>query len=172
MKSPIQRRFAIAALLLLAPALGACGFSAQTDQVYQAAAGVNDRGSQIDILNALIVSDTDGSGTLSTSLVDTSETKGDTLTGVTGTGITAVSAPIEIAPGGAADLSKPAVGGGPQIALTGAAIKPGDFVTLTFTFASGQSTTIKVQVFTSTGDSGNDYTDIPLPSASDSPAAG
>ena len=51
MKSPIQRRVAIAALLL-APALTACGFSEQTDQVYQPAVGVNDRSDTVYVLSA------------------------------------------------------------------------------------------------------------------------
>ena len=50
MKSPIQRRAAIAALLL-APALTACGFNEQTDQVYQPAVGVNDRSDNVYVLN-------------------------------------------------------------------------------------------------------------------------
>lgn len=168
MKSPIQRRAAIAALLL-APVLGACGFSAQTDQVYQAAAGVNDRSGNVDILNALVVSGSDGTGTLSTSLVNNNQTKADRLISVTGTGITAASQGVAIPAAGAADLSNPAaVGAGPQVALTGAGIIPGSFVTLTFTFASGQSTTLKVQVFAATGN----YTNIPLPSAGTSATAG
>jgi hypothetical protein len=66
---------------------------------------------------------------------------------------------------GAADTSKPAPNGAPQVALQGAGIKPGQFVTLTFVFASGQSTTLKVQVFAATGD----YSGIPLPSSGASP---
>ena len=69
MKSPSQRRLAIAALLLV-PALASCGFNAQTDQVYQAAVGINDRSGEVDILNALIVSGEDGSGTFAGTLVN------------------------------------------------------------------------------------------------------
>ncbi|MCW2753596.1 MAG: hypothetical protein JWQ32_1007 [Marmoricola sp.] len=161
MKSPIQRRVAIAALLL-APVLGACGFSAQTDQVYQAAAGVNDRSGNVDILNALVVSGTDGVGTLSTTLVDNDQTRSDELTSVTGPGIEATTAGIVVPAGGHADISNPGADGGPQVVLRGAGIKPGQFVTLTFVFASGQSTTLQVQVFAATGD----YTGVPLPSPS------
>jgi hypothetical protein len=145
-KSPIQRRVAIAALLM-APVLGACGFSAQTDQVYQAAAGVNDRSGNVDILNALVVSGTDGAGTLSTTLVDNDQNKADQLTSVTGPGIVATTSGVVVSAAG------------------GAGIKPGQFVTLTFVFASGQSTTLKVQVFAATGD----YSGIPLPSSGASP---
>lgn len=163
MKSPIQRRVAIAALLL-APVLGACGFSAQTDQVYQAADGVNDRSGNVDILNALVVSGTDGVGTLSTSLVDNDQNRADELTSVSGPGIVASTANIVVPAGGSADLSNPGKTGGPQVSLTGTGIKPGQFVTLTFVFASGQSTTLQVQVFPATGN----YTGVPLPSASPS----
>jgi hypothetical protein len=70
-----------------------------------------------------------------------------------------------VGPAGAPHTSKPAPNGAPQVALQGAGIKPGQFVTLTFVFASGQSTTLKVQVFAATGD----YSGIPLPSSGASP---
>lgn len=158
MKSPIQRRAAIAALLL-APALTACGFSAQTDQVYQPAVGVNDRSGSVDILNAMIVSGTDGSGTFAGTLVNKNQTQDDVLDGVTGPGITASRATVTIDAGGNARLAESG-----ELTLQGSAIKPGTFVELTFSFGSGQSTTLKVPVVAATGD----YADVPMPSASPS----
>lgn len=162
MKSPIQRRAAIAALLL-APALTACGFSAQTDQVYQPAVGVNDRSGSVDILNALIVSGTDGSGTFAGTLVNKNQTQDDVLDSVTGPGITASRASVTIKAGGNARLADSGA-----LTLQGSTIKPGTLVELTFTFGSGQSTTLKVPVVANTGD----YADVPLPSesASSSPS--
>lgn len=49
------RRLAAAATLLLVPALGACGFGAQTDQQYQVGAGTDNREAVVQILNAAIV---------------------------------------------------------------------------------------------------------------------
>lgn len=162
MKSPIQRRAAIAALLL-APALTACGFSAQTDQVYQPAVGVNDRSGSVDILNAVIVSQTDGSGTFAGTLVNKNQTQDDVLDNVSGPGITASTGSVTIKAGQNALLAKTG-----QLTLTGEPIKAGSFVELTFSFGSGQSTTMKVPVVTDTGD----YAGVPMggESASASPS--
>ena len=161
MKSPTQRRVAIAALLL-APALTACGFSAQTDQVYQPAVGVNDRSGTVDILNATIVSSTDGSGTFAGTFVSTDPEHSDTLESVTGSGITASRRSIEIPAG---EAVPPGAQSG-VISLKGDAIEPGSFVELTFVFSSGQSTTMSVPVVERTGD----YADVPAPSTSSATA--
>jgi hypothetical protein len=157
-KSPNQRRAAIAALLL-APVLTSCGFSAQTDQVYQAAVGVNDRSGAVDILNALVVSGTDGSGTFAGTLVNKDLTSADQLESVSGPGITASRRTVEVPAGGTALLAESG-----DVTLRGSGIEPGTCVELTFTFASGPSTTVKVPVVTATGD----YADVPLPKASSS----
>ena len=159
MKSPIQRRVAIAALLL-APALTACGFSEQTDQVYQPGVGVNDRSGQVDILNALIVSAADGSGTFAGTLVNKNTKDDDTLTGVSGSGITA---PQQLSIDVKAGDNVPLADSG-EVALKGSAIKAGDFVSLTFSFSSGQTSTVKVPVVAATGD----YSAVPQPSESPS----
>jgi hypothetical protein len=156
-KSPTQRRVAIAALLL-APALTACGFNAQTDQVYQPAVGVNDRSGKVDILNATIVSGTDGSGTFAGTLVNKDQTEDDALESVSGPDITASRRPIELPAAGAV----PPTSESGLITLKGDAIKPGAFVELTFVFSNGQSTTLKVPVVEAAGD----YADVPLPSSS------
>jgi hypothetical protein len=153
-KPPTQRRVAIAALLL-APALTACGFSQQTDQVYQPAVGINDRSGQIDILNALVVSGEDGSGTFAGTLVNKG-TEADTLDSVTGPGITASRRTVPIPARGNALLATTG-----RVTVTGSDIVPGKFVELTLAFASGQSTTVKVPVVAAEGD----YADVPLPTA-------
>lgn len=165
MKSPIQRRVAIAALLL-APALTACGFDAQTDQVYQAATGVNERTSTVEILNAQIVSAEDGSGTFVATL-DNNAAKDDRLVGVTGDGVTAKSAGVLIPADGVANLAEPAETGDPiQVQVDGAKIKAGYWVRLTFVFASGQSTEVLVPVVANS----EDFHDVPLPSEAPSGA--
>jgi hypothetical protein len=157
-KSPIQRRTAIAALLL-APALTACGFSAQTDQVYQPAVGVNDRSGTVDILNALVVSGTAGSGTFAGTLVNEDATEDATLESVSGPGITAARRTVDVPAAGNARLAQSG-----EITLQGSGIEPGSFVELTFAFDSGQRTTMKVPVVEASGD----YADVPLPKASSS----
>lgn len=154
MKSPTQRRVAIAALLL-APLLAACGFNAQTDQVYQPAVGVNDRSGNVDILNALIVSGTDGSGTFAGTLVNKNQTEDDTLQSVTGPDVTASRGTVDVPAGEAALLADTG-----DLSLTGDGIVPGKWVELTFVFSSGQSTTMKVPVVDASGD----YADVPPPS--------
>ena len=156
MKSPIQRRVAIAALLL-APALTACGFNEQTDQVYQAGVGVNDRSDTVYILNAVVVTAVDGSGTFAGTLVNTDTTTDDTLDSVSGPGITAAPGSVDVPAGGNARLAESG-----DISLEGAGITPGTYVQLTFGFSSGQTTTMKVPVVAAAGD----YTDVPLPSSS------
>ena len=157
MKSPIQRRVAIAALLL-APALTACGFSAQTDQVYQPAVGVNDRSEQVYVLNALVVSGEDGSGTFAGTLVNTDQTTDDTLDSVSGAGITTKrrTVDVDVPAGGTARLAETG-----EIQLEGDGIEPGKFVEITLGFSSGQTTTMTVPVVEATGD----YAEVPLPTS-------
>lgn len=153
MKSPTRRRVMIAALLL-APTLTACGFSAQTDQVYQAAVGVNDRSGDVDVLNALVVSGADGSGTFAGTLVNKDTTEDATLDSVSGTGITASRRTVEVPAAGVARLAESG-----DVTVRGDEIKPGTFVELTLTFDTGQSTTVTVPVVAAEGD----YADVPLP---------
>jgi hypothetical protein len=154
-KSPTQRRVAIAALLL-APTLTACGFNAQTDQVYQPAVGVIDRSGAVDILNALVVSGEDGSGTFAGTLVNTTSTD-DRLDSVSGPGITASRRTVDVPANGLVSLADTG-----EVTLRGSTIAPGTFVSLTFSFESGQTTTVKVPVVEATGD----YANVPLPGAS------
>jgi len=166
-KSPNQRRAAIAALLLV-PTLGACGFSVQTDQVYQAATGVDDRSSTVEILNAQVVSGTPGTGTFIATLVNKDSKNADELTGVTGAGLTTKSEGVEIPAAGVANLAVPAETGDPvQVQISGDKVEAGNWVRLTFVFDSGQSTTVLVPVVGNT----EDFRDVPLPSAAPSDAA-
>lgn len=160
MKSPIQRRTAIAALLL-APALTACGFSAQTDQVYQPGVGINDRDGDVDVLNALIVTGEDGVGTFAGTLVNNTD-EDDRLERVTGTDVTASRKTVDVPASGLANLGESG-----DVTLRGDRIEPGNFVELTFDFQSGQSTTITVPVLEAV----DHYADVPLPGATATAAA-
>jgi len=163
-KSPIKRRVAIVAALLLAPALTACGFSAQTDKIYQAANGINDRTGTVEILNAQIISAADGSGTFIATLDNNDATNDDKLISVTGGGVTAKSDGVDIPADGVANLAEPAKTGDPvQVQVDGDAIQAGKWVRLTFTFASGQSTEALIPIYSSDSP---DYANVPLPTAS------
>jgi hypothetical protein len=157
-KTPNQRRVAVAALLL-APALTACGFSAQTDQVYQPAVGVNDRSGSVDILNALIVSGEDGSGTFAGTLVNKDTTTDDRLDSVSGEGITASRRTVDVPAAGVARLAQSG-----DVSLAGDRIVPGNFVEITLTFEGGQTTTVSVPVV----EAGGDYAEVPLPKSTPS----
>jgi hypothetical protein len=160
----VRRSIAAAAVLLAAPALSSCGvsFGAQTDQVYTPSAGVDDRSGQVDVLNALIVSGTDGSGTVVATLVNNDQQTDDTLKGVSGAG---KDAGMTVKPGG--DTTIPA-GGLLNLATKGAVtirgqrVVPGNFVTITFSFDRAQSVTLDVPVVSH---SNPDYAGVKVPSA-------
>jgi hypothetical protein len=160
----VRRSIAAAAVLLAAPALSSCGvsFGAQTDQVYNPSVGVDDRSGQVDVLNALIVSGTNGSGTVVATLVNNDQQTDDTLKGVSGAG---KDAGMTVKPGG--DTTIPA-GGLLNLATKGAVtirgqrVVPGNFVTITFSFDRAQSVTLDVPVVSH---SNPDYAGVKVPSA-------
>lgn len=160
----VRRSIAAAAVLLAAPALSSCGvsFGAQTDQVYNPSVGVDDRSGQVDVLNALIVSGTDGSGTVVATLVNNDQQTDDTLKGVSGAG---KDAGMTVKPGG--DTTIPA-GGLLNLATKGAVtirgqrVVPGNFVTITFSFDRAQSVTLDVPVVSH---SNPNYAGVKVPSA-------
>lgn len=160
-----RRRLATAALVLTAPVLSSCAssFNAQTDQVYNPSAGVDDRSGSVDVLNALVVSGKEGSGTVIATLVDNDQNRDDSLRGIAGTG---KDAAVKVTPGGqttipAAGLLNLATAG--QVFVTGSAIKPGYDVSLTFTFATGAAATLNVPVVSSTASM---YSGVQLPPGS------
>jgi len=164
MSSPTLRRRAAAAafLLALAPVITACGFNAQTDVPYQSAIGTQSRTGQVWILNAVVVSATDGKGTFAGTLVNQSDTENATLQSVTAAkGAVSVDVPagglVNLATDGAVRLRDPD-------------ITPGGHISLSFQFSNGQVTTLDVPVFPNTGD----YTDVPVgskASSTDQPSA-
>ena len=167
MKSTVQtltarRRMAFLAVLL-APALVACGFGAQTDQIYQAAQGVNDRSTNVWILNAAVVAGEDGSGTFAGSF-DNQSTSEQSLTNVTGDNVTAGGKGVKVGATDLVNLAEPVAGTDePQLTLTGSAIKVGGFVRLTFTFSGGAVAVVNVPVVSPDSEDGAEYKDVPLP---------
>ena len=158
--STLRSRFAAVAMLLLVPTLAACGFNEQTDAIYQASTCTNARNGDVWILNATIVSATDGTGTFAGTLVNQTETKTVGLTSVTD----AVGEPaIKVGPSDNVNLARSG-----ELRLKGDDIVPGKFVALTFTFDNGETTTFKVPVVANT----DDYAAVPVgPTSTPTPNA-
>lgn len=156
----LRRSIAAAAVVLAAPALVSCGFDAPTDQVYTPAQGVNDRSGSVDVLNALVVSGEDGSGTLIAALVNNDQETDDTLTGVAGAGedasatVSIEGEQVDVPAGGLVQLADDG-----NVSVEAGRVQPGNFVELQFTFERGETITVKAPVVADEGD----YADVPLP---------
>jgi hypothetical protein len=167
---------ALVAALFVAPALTACAstnFGAQTDKVYTPADGVTNRDGQVDVLNALIVSEDPGSGRLIAGLSNNNTTTDDELTGVAGAG-NSQGLTVSLAGG---DTTIPA-GGFLQLADNDAAnvqvqgdpseLYAGTFARVTFSFKNADAVTVNVPVLAP----GENYRDVQLtPSPAPSPSA-
>jgi hypothetical protein len=159
-----RRSLAAVVLALAVPALTSCdvNFDAQTDQPYNPAAGVDDRSGQVDVLNALVVSGTPGSGTVIATLVNNNQNKADSLRGVSGAG---ADSSLKVTPGGTTTIPQ---GGLLNLAtkgsifVRGARVVPGNFVDLTFSFQRGEAITVKVPVLNAR--SSSIYSGVKLPS--------
>ncbi len=164
--APRTKALAAAIALLAVPALSACGtnFDAQTDQIYTPADGTNERDGSVDVLNALIVSESAGSGRLIAALVNNDSSEADALQIVEGVGDSAeVVFAIE---GGETDIP---AGGALQLADDDAAmvvatgseevLAPGRFVRVSLTFENGEAAELDVPVLSP----GETYDEVELP---------
>lgn len=166
MNATKTRLFAAAATLLALPALSACGanFGAQTDQVYTPTDGENSREGTVDVLHALVVSETPGSGRLIAGLANGSSDTEDELTGVRGEEddqglqFSLSGGETTIPAGGLLQLADD---DSANIVVTGdeEQLRPGEFVRVTFSFANGEEATLNVPVL----EPGEDYADVELP---------
>ncbi len=146
---------------VLALSLSSCGrgFDNPTDQVYNPPIGVNEQSGTVDVLNAVIVtaSGSTGSGTLVATLANNDEEQDDTLTGVSGAG----SDQVQVSPPSTTSikagdvLSLLDVGGAK---VQGDAVKPGAYVSLTFTFAHSEAVDVDVPVYLNKGP----FADVPV----------
>ena len=157
MNSPLRRSIAVAALVL-APVLSSCGFNQPTDRVYNPGVGVNERSGSVDVLNALVVSGSDGSGTLVASLSNNDSAEADRLTEVTGSGedagLQVAGRGVDVKPGGSVSLPNDG-----KFSVQGDAVSTGAFLELTFRFERGDAVTVEVPVVDRRGP----YTDVPVP---------
>jgi hypothetical protein len=163
----LRRVLAAAAVVLAAPVISSCGvgFGAQTDQIYNPSAGTDDRSGAVDVLNALIVSAHDGSGTVIATLVNNNQTRADRLTGISGTGSNSsvrvqAGGATTIPPNGLVNLADQG-----SISITGKNVVPGRFIDLTFSFQHGASATLSTLVVSAADPQ---YSSVPLPTPSSS----
>ncbi len=155
------RRTIAAGAVLLVPLLASCGFDRPTDKVYNPGVGVNDRSGQVNVLQALIVSGEEGSGTVVASLVNSNATQDDALTRIAGSGedssvSVTMNGSVDIPADGAAQLAEEG------ITAEGRSVKSGTFVELTFSFERGENVTLQVPVVANRGD----FAEVPLPGSS------
>lgn len=163
-----RRRLAAASLVLLVPLVGACGFNVQTDQVYQPGVGSNVRSGTVDILGAVVVSGSAGSGTFVASLVNKDLDKDATLTSVTAADGTQaqLTAPVKV---GADSLVNLASLG--AVRVGGDKISAGGWTRLTLTFDTGQKTEVNTPIVARDGEFSSISPALPAPSGSASPSA-
>ena len=133
-----------AAVLALAVPLSSCGFDYATDRDYTPGSGANNRDGVVDVLSAVVVSGTEGSGTFVASLSNGDDEE-KSLTAVSGDDGETITAeefePVTIPPGGIVNLAEPAAG----IVLKGD-FAAGDVAPLVVDFDDGERVTLNVPV--------------------------
>ena len=165
-RSPrLRLAICLGALVLAVPGLSACGFNYATDRANTIANGTSNQDGVVDVLNAVIVSSEDGSGTFIASLSNNSPDKTismDSLSFGTNSTIAVASfAPIEVAPHRLVNLAD-----GQGIKVSGP-FKAGDFIGLTVGFDNGETADLDVHVVTAD----DEYTDLDNGTGVPSPTA-
>jgi len=134
-----------------AVALAGCtgtGVDAQTNQQYQAGVGANLRTGQVQLYNTLAVDNGDGTATLSTVIVNTTDEaqKLDAASATamgSGEQVDVEAAPAIIGPGDSFNTGPAAT-----IMLSGGAVEAGDYVTVMLAFDKAGEVTIEAPVVT------------------------
>lgn len=147
-------RLLAGALVLAVPLLGGCGFNKATDKVYTPAAGVNNRTGEVDVLSAVVVAAQPNSGTFIATLSNNSATDEDSLesvapaagtsdntTKVTDLSFDAIPEAIAVPPRGFINMADNQLG----VPVTGN-FNAGDFLSVTLTFSSGETSSLKIPV--------------------------
>ncbi|MGH1561522.1 hypothetical protein [Mumia sp. DW29H23] len=148
-----SRRALVAVVVgALAVLLAGCGtgFKAQTNAVYQAGVGTNNRSGDVEVLNALFVKNDDGSATLSAGLVN-QVLQSDRLTGVEVS--TLAGTPVEVTFDGpvAVPIRRlETLGTKPQAVIAGQELFAGQFLAITFTFANAGDVDLQLPIVSRT----------------------
>ena len=164
-----RHRLAAAVLVLAAPVLSACGgnFNQQTNQIYNPAEGVDERSGRVDVLNAMIVSSENGSGTVIATLVNNDLDREDGLRSIAGAGD---DSDLQVTPGGPTAIP---AGGLLNLAergrnfAVGERVRAGYFVNVTFTFTRAEAITVNVPVVNGEEP---EYTSVPQPTPTGAPS--
>ena len=158
-----HRAFVLCAVCWLLASCAA-GFNAQTQQQYQAGEGISDRSTDIYVLNALVVADDQGNGTLVGTLINQSgqadELQQVSATGADGKSIrtTKLTSPIPLGYQQSVQLESDGL-----VRLTGDGVQAGDFITVTFTFGNAAPIELGIPIVPT----GPMYTSVPVgPSSS------
>ncbi|HEV2798148.1 MAG TPA: hypothetical protein VGV65_11060 [Nocardioides sp.] len=133
-----------ALVVALAAPVSSCGFDYATDREYSVNSADDNRDGVVDVLNAVVVSAAEGSGTFVASFSNNDPAEEQTFTAVAGqdTDVTAAEfEPIAIPAGGLVNLAEPAAG----IVLTGD-FTAGDVVPITVDFGNGERIELNVPV--------------------------
>jgi hypothetical protein len=144
----------LAAIALVAvPLLAGCGtgFQAETNQIYQPGPGITDRNGDVYLLNALIVTDGKGHGTVVGALVN-QQSRTDTLTDA-GVKCGPKTLDTSILSGTVSLMSQQSV----QLATTGdvrvsGTLDSGTYCTLTLTFAQAGPIDLEIPIVDAAGD--------------------
>jgi hypothetical protein len=155
----------IGALVLAVPGVSACGFNYATDREYTPANGVNNQHGTVDVLNAVIVSSEEGSGTFIATLSNNSPDEAISLDSVSfGSNSTVEVAPFDAVEVPARGLVNLANGQGIKVAGDFVA---GDFIELTLGFGNGETADLNVHVVAAD----DEYSDLDNGTGVPAPAA-
>ncbi len=168
--SSVRRRLAATITATALLALGACGFDAQTNQRYQAAVGANLHG-EMDVLNALLVANEDGSATVSAGFVNHTDSE-QSLSSVSVTTMDGQELPVRglkillpLPKDRLASVGLASDSGGFRV-MDGA--EAGYYLRVTFSFTDSAPVTIEAPVVARTAEYESIAGDEPLP---DEPSA-
>jgi hypothetical protein len=148
----------VAALCLTVTGCSGVGFNEQTNKFYQGAAGITNRDGEVYALNALVVTDGKGNGTMVGTLLNVMSTA-DSLQGVTATDsngkalTTKLASPVPLASEQAVKLETNA-----SVRLTGKGMVAGYYIHVTFTFATAAPLSMSIPVLPQ----GTEYSSVPV----------
>jgi hypothetical protein len=166
-RSPrLRLALSLGALVLAVPGVSACGFNYATDRENTIVNGASNQDGVVDVLNAVIVSSEDGSGTFIATLSNNSSDEAISMDSLSfGTNATVNVAsfdPIEVPAHGVVNLANEEQG----IKVSGE-FKAGDFVGLGVGFDNGETSDLDVPVVVSD----DEYTGLDNGTGVPSPAA-
>jgi hypothetical protein len=156
-RRPLQLLAFLAALCLALTGCGG-GFNEQTNKVYQGAAGINNRAGEVYVLNALVVTDGKGNGTLVGSLLNvmsaTDSLQGFKAVDSSGKAITTkLASPVSLPSERAVKLETNGA-----VRLTSKGLLAGYFIDVTFTFATAAPLSMSIPVLPE----GTEYSSVPV----------